>query len=81
MKRVFARTGIIAVAMAVTAVLSGSLPANAFVHGTEVVTTYYSNAQHNDVVGVSYLGPCPSPSDWGSRTAYYSLSYYVCAIQ
>jgi hypothetical protein len=80
MQRVLARTGIIAVLMAFTAVMTGSLPAYAIMEGSLITTIYYSNAQHSQVVGEYFVGNCPHGPNSGSQTAYYKIGVTTCWI-
>lgn len=42
--------------------------------GGAVITTYYSDANHTQVVGQYLSSPCQG-DDWGVRTSYYSVGF------
>lgn len=80
----FTRITIATLVVAGTAMIGGGLSAQAQVkpqiaYGEEFVTTYYNDAQHDQVVGVRYLGICvPSGASWGTFSSYYTFDEYWC---
>jgi hypothetical protein len=84
MARKFARTGFAALAVAGTLLAGSGLSAQAQVkpqiaYGEEIVTTYYNNAAHSEVVGVHYLGTCVSSgASWGTISQYSTFDEYTC---
>lgn len=46
--------------------------------GGAVITTYYSDASHTQVVGQYLSSPCQA-ADWGVRTSFYTVGFTSCS--
>ena len=82
MPRKLVRTGFAIVALACTS-LAGGLPAQAkaapsIAKGEEIVTSFYSSAQHTTLVGQSYLGSCDPGASWGKFSIYSTQTEFFC---
>ena len=82
MTRTLARTGIAAVVVAGAIIAGGGLQAQArpmILINSEIVITYYSNAQHSAEVGQRYIGGCSlGYLDWGKTSSYTTSSGFTC---
>jgi hypothetical protein len=82
MTRTLARTGIAAVVLAGATIAGGGLQAQArpmILINSEIVITYYSNAQHSAEVGQRYIGGCSlGYLDWGKTSSYTTSSGFTC---
>jgi hypothetical protein len=82
MARKLARTGIVTMVLAGAVMAGGGLPAVAqdrpgVGFGTEVVVTYYNNAQHTTEVGQHAFGSCGLYTT-GSTSNFTSVNEYMC---
>jgi hypothetical protein len=82
MTRTLARTGIAAVIIASAVMAGGGLPAQAkpmILINSEIVISYYNNAQHSTLVGQRYIGGCSlGYLDWGNTSSYSSSYGFSC---
>jgi hypothetical protein len=80
MSRKLART-LTGVVILVAAAIGSSGPALAssrIYPNSELVETYYNNAQHSQVVGQRWIGECEASGGWGTETSYVVGTSYFC---
>ena len=81
MSRKLARTLSGVVILAAAAIGSGApaLASSNIYPNSELVETYYNNAQHSQVVGQSWFGECEPSGEWGTITSYVVGTSYFCS--
>ena len=63
------------IGLAVSLTASAIPPAGS---GQSQTYTYYSNAEHSEIVGGWSYGSCGEPFDWGNHTPYFTIRTVNC---